>query len=137
MPDPKPTEAPSLRAHRRQLIWQIVVPVVVMAAVIAAAGALVIAGEASRNRSLADVSTIWLIAPLLVLGLLLFTLLGTIIWGFHHLLHITPRYTGMAREVTARVAEGARKIADGAAQPLLWVNQAAAVLEALFKKLWS
>ncbi len=137
MPDPVPGEAPSIRAHRRQLIWQIVVPVVVAAAVIAAAGALVITGQASRNRGLADVSTIWLIAPLIVLGLLLLTVLVTIIWGFHHLLRITPRYTGMAREVTARVAEGTKKVADGAAQPLLWVNQAAAAIEAVFKKMWS
>ena len=128
-------DSPTVRTHKRQFIWQILVPVVVLAVIIIVAAGFVVAGGTSGNRALADVSTIWMVAPLLILALVLATVLGALIYGITLLLKVAPKYTEKAQYYVAVAAAGARKVADGATKPFFWVHQAGAVVKSIFNKL--
>ena len=124
---------PTIQAHKRQFAWQILVPFLLMAAVIVTGAVLVATGAAGGTRVWADVSTIWIIAPLLVFALMFIVILGFLIYGFTQLLKVTPHYTGKAQSIFVQIAAWTRKIADGVAEPILWVRQASAVLKSIFK----
>jgi hypothetical protein len=125
-------QSPSVHAHKRQFLWQILIPICVVTALILVVAVLVATG-ATATRTWADVSTIWLIAPVLFFALLFVTVLGLLIYGFARLLQITPRYTGKAQDFFVLVSAWARSIADGVARPFVWFQQAGAVLKSIFK----
>ena len=133
MPNPLPVETPSVHAHKRQLAWQILVPFFAVLALILVVAVLVATG-ATDTRAWADLSTIWLIAPMLVVALVFAALLGLLIYGIARLLQVTPRFTGKAQDFFALLSAWARTIADGAAKPFVWFQQAGAILKSIFKK---
>ena len=132
MDAPKPVNSPSVQAHKRQFAWQILVPMLVVAALIVATAVLVAIG-ATATRTWADVSTIWLIAPLLVFALFFFIILGVIIYGMARLLQVIPRFTGKAQDFFSLLSGWVRKIADTVIKPVVWVRQAGAILNSIFK----
>ncbi len=133
MTDPQPGDTPSVRLHKRQFAWQILTPILVVTAVIIAAAVLLATGGAADVRGWADVSIIWIIAPLLAVALLFIVVLGLLIYGIAKLLQVTPRYTAKAQFYTAAAAGVVRKVADGATKPVVWVRQAGAVIKSIFK----
>jgi len=132
MSAPRPIETLSARTHKRQLAWQILVPFFTVTALIIVVAVLVAAGV-TANRTWADVSTIWLIAPILVFALFFVAVLGFLIYGLARLLQVTPRYTGKAQDFFALLSRWARIIADGATKPFVWFQQAGAMLKSIFK----
>jgi hypothetical protein len=132
MADPLPVETSSVHAHKRQFFWQILIPLLVVMALILVIAVLVATG-ATDTRAWADVSTIWLIAPMLVVALIFAAVLGFLIYGFTRLLRVIPRYTGKAQDFFTLLSTWARMIADGAAKPFVWFQQAGAVLKRIFK----
>ena len=134
MPDQSLPESPSIREHKRQLIWQILVPFLLLAALIIAAAILVVTSGSSRTGVWADVSIIWMLAPLLVFGLLLTVLLAALIYGLVKLTQVTPRYTSRAQGVVASISTKTHKVADGITKPVLWSHQAGAVVKAFIHK---
>ena len=134
MSAPQPIETPSVRAHQRQLAWQILVPFFVVTALILVVAVLVATGAATTNRPWADVSTIWLIAPMLVFALFFIAVLGFLIYGIARLLQITPHLTGKAQDFFALLSNWARIIADGATKPFVWFQQGGAILKSIFNK---
>ena len=129
----RPVESPTLRNHKRQLAWQILVPFLVVVALIITAAVLLATGGVSANRTWADVSTIWLVAPMLVFALVFVIVLGFLIYGMARLLEVTPRYTGQAQDFFAMLSDWMRKIADGTAKPIVWSRQAGAIFKTIFK----
>jgi len=127
-----PVETETMRAHKRQLAWQILVPFLVVTALLLVVAVLVATG-ATNTRAWADVSTIWLIAPILVFALFFVAVLGFLIYGFARLLQVTPRYTGKTQDFFAMLSAWARMIADGVTKPFVWFQQAGAVLKSIFK----
>lgn len=121
-----PVESPSLRAHKRQQVWQILVPFLAMTALLLAAAIWLVSGGRSQTRLWADISLIWLLLPMLALTLLLAVLLGALIYGMARLLKVTPRFTARAQGLADQAAAGIRRAADGAAQPFIWLKQAGA-----------
>ena len=134
MDNPRPVDSPTVHAHKRQLVWQILVPFLVVTTLIIAAAGLVVTGAASATRTWADVSIIWLIAPMLTLALVLVILLSALIFGIAKLLQVTPRYTGKAQDFFALISGWTRKISDGAAKPFVWYEQAGAIIKSIFNK---
>jgi hypothetical protein len=132
MADPSPIETPTVRAHKRQLAWQILVPFFVVTAIILVVAILVATGT-TDNRAWADISTIWLIAPVLGFALFFAVVLGFLIYGITKLLQIIPRYTGKAQDFFVLLSSWARKIADGATKPFIWFHQAGAILKSIFR----
>ena len=122
-----------MHAHKRQLAWQILVPFCVVTALILVVAVLVATG-ATATRTWADVSTIWLIAPMLIFALLFVAVLGFLIYGIARLLQVTPRYTGKAQDFFVLLSGlGAHALPMESAKPFVWFQQAGAVLKSIFK----
>jgi hypothetical protein len=130
MPDQSLPISASIRDHKRQLVWQILIPILLMAALIIAAAILVISGGSSQTGVWADVSIIWMLAPLLVFGLLVTAVLAALIYGLVKLTQVTPRYSSRAQGVLASISTKTRKVADGITKPVLWSHEAGAAFKA-------
>ncbi len=129
-------DRPTVRAHKRQFAWQILLPMILVLLVGLVAGGFVIANSVSGQGSIrpwADVSLIWLIAPVLFFALAFLAILVAIIYGMVKLLQVTPHYTGKAQGFFDLVSATTRKLADRVAQPVVWVRQAGAVLKSIFR----
>ncbi|MFH1524796.1 MAG: hypothetical protein ABIF04_07500 [Chloroflexota bacterium] len=124
----------SLRLHKRQFAWQILAPFLVVTALVIVAVVLVTTGAASATRTWADVSIIWIIAPLLIFALLFAVILLFFIYGIAKLTQATPRYTGKAQNFFAMLSTWTRKIADGATKPIVWVQQIGATIKSIFRR---
>jgi hypothetical protein len=123
------SESPSLRAHKHQRTWQILVPLVGVSALIIATAILAVSGGAPQARVWADLSVIWMLAPLLTFAVLLIGVLGFLIYGFYRLFLLLPGYTARLQDFVFRVDNGARRVADGIARPFIWIHQIGAALE--------
>jgi len=124
---------PGIALHQRQFAWQILVPFLVATVLIVAGAVLVTTGDAAGTRTWADVSIIWLIAPLLIFAVLLLAVLSLLIYGLARLIRVMPRLTDKAQYYTAAAASVTRKVANGTTKPIIWVQQAGAVIESIFK----
>jgi hypothetical protein len=133
MADLNSVDSPTIRLHKRQVIWQILVPFLLVTLMLLAAGVWLVWGEITRARVWADVSIIWLIIPLLLLSLAALALLVVMIAGMAKLLRATPRFTSRAQQIAGQIADGTRKAADGAVKPFVWIEQAGAVVKSIFK----
>jgi hypothetical protein len=133
MEAPRPVVSTTIHAHKRQLVWQILVPFLVVTALIVAAAVLISTGTTSATRTWADVSIIWLIAPMLVFALFFVVMLGFLIVGIAKLLQVTPYYSSKVQNFLILLSSRMRKIADGSAQPFIWSHQAGAILKSIFK----
>jgi type II secretory pathway component PulL len=122
-----------MRGHKHQLTWQILVPFLLLAVLTITTAVLVVTSTGSATRIWADVSIIWLIAPMLVFALFFAIVLGFMIYGIARLLQITPRYTGKAQDFFALFSGRTRKITDGAVKPFVWFQQAGAILKSIFR----
>lgn len=136
MAEQKTPESPTLRAHRRQVWRQILLPLIFLALAGLAAGGLTIAvglSDASRTRLWADVSVIWLLAPALLCALGGVAVLAGMIYVLARLEKAAPRLTSRVQQAAGRVAAATRRVADGVAKPFLWIHQAGAVIRSIFK----
>ena len=97
---PKATRTrPSLR-HRRQVFWQILLPVILAGAGVIAL--VVLAAIASTRGSTvsatwANIATVWLIIPLIFTGLFFAIFIAGMIFLFARLLRNIPTYTRLAQ----------------------------------------
>ena len=134
MVDRKTPDSPTVLKHKHQFTWQILVPFLVMAALIITGAVLAVTGGPKQTGVWADVSIIWMLAPMLGFALLITVVLGSLIYGMAKLTQITPHYTGRAQEFADTVSAGTHKVADGAAKPIFWFQQAGATIKSLFHK---
>ncbi len=128
------TDSPTISRHKRQFAWQILVPVILVALLVIAVYVFTVTRGATSNRVWADISSIWLIAPLVILALVLTVVLGALIYGVARLLSVIPTYTAKVQSFMRSVATGARRAADGLARPFIWSGQAGAALRSLFRR---
>jgi hypothetical protein len=128
-----PVDSRTIHTHKRQFTWQILVPFLVMAGLIITGAVLIVSGVAARTGIWTDISVIWLLAPLLIFALLILVIMITTIYGMAKLLQVLPHYTGKAQGIFTLFSAGTRRIADGAARPFVWFQQAGAVLKSIFR----
>ena len=133
MADSPHFDSPTLREHKRQHFWQILMPILVVIVLILVAGGFVIGTEVGQTRLWADVATIWLVAPLMLFALLCMTVLGGMIYAVARLTQIMPRYTLQAQNIALRLMAGVKRGADVAVKPVVWLEQVRAALKLLFK----
>jgi uncharacterized membrane protein YjgN (DUF898 family) len=133
MEAPRPVDSPTVRTHKSQLAWQILVPLLLVAALVIAAAVLVVNSTGSASSTWADISTIWLIAPMLVFALVFVILLGFLIYGIARLLQVTPRFTGKVQNLFFQISGRTRGISNAATRPVVWVHQAGAILKSIFR----
>jgi hypothetical protein len=91
----------SYQLHRKQRITQIFLPVVFSALMLI--GLVVLISFATFNSGgdvsrWAAISTIWIVIPILIAGLIVLVILGGLIYLMARALSALPRYTGLAQD---------------------------------------
>jgi uncharacterized membrane protein len=124
----------SYKRHRRELAWQIILPVVLSALLIVALIVLVNLATFNAGGDVARwaaISTMWIIIPVMLAGLVLFALLGALVYGMKRLLEITPTYTGLAQDYVHKAASYVKRVADMAVRPVLFIDSIGASIRRL------
>ena len=131
---PKPVHQSYLK-HRRQLVWQIILPIALTSVLIVALIVLINVATFRQNGDVARwaaVSTIWIVIPIMVGLLVLLALLVGLVYLMNRLLDITPTYTGMAQDLVHRVATYIKRGADAAVKPIFILDGIGASIKAFF-----
>jgi hypothetical protein len=116
-------------------MWQIILPVALTAILFVALIALInIAtfnqgGDAGRW---AAISTIWIVIPVMVAGLILLALLVALAYLMKRLLGIAPTYTGLAQDYVHLAASYIKRGAEMAVKPVLFLDGIGASVKAFF-----
>ncbi len=104
----------SYRLHRRQVVWQVILPVVLAGLCLIAVAVLVSMAVAASNPQVArwaDVATMWISIPAMFGTLVLLALLIALAWAVGKGAGFIPPYTHKAQvfvsEVEKRVKQGA------------------------------
>jgi len=112
----------SYKRHRKELLWQITLPVVLTVVVIIVLMVIInIAtfrdgGDVARW---AAISTIWIVFPVMITGVIFLAVLGGLVFLLARLLNIAPTYTGQAQDFVRKIAGYARRGADMAVKPVI------------------
>jgi FtsH-binding integral membrane protein len=124
--------------HRRQMMRQVVLPVVLSG--LALVGMIVWISIATFKQGgdvgrWAAISTIWVIIPMLVAGLVVLAILGGLIYGMARLLKAIPYYTGIAQEYVILARGYIIRGADMAVKPILKLNEWLQTAKAFFERI--
>ena len=125
---PKPVHE-SYKRHRRQLISQIILPMVLSGLVFIALIVLISLATFDRNGDVARwaaISTMWLASHVFVLEFVFLALLVGIIYLLGRLLGITPTYTGKAQNIIHMLMIRIRLAADAAVKPIIFLDSVGA-----------
>lgn len=131
---PQPVHESYLR-HRKQMVWQVILPVVLTTLLIIA---LIVLINVATFRDGGDVarwaaiSTIWIVIPIMIGMLIFLVLLGGLVYLMAKLLNITPTYTGMAQDYIHIAAGYIRRGADAAVKPIFLLDGLGASIKAFF-----
>lgn len=101
-------EHPSYQLHRKQRNLQVILPVVLSALILVGMVVLISFATFRGNGDVgrwAAVSTIWIVIPVLIAGLVTFAILAGLIYLMSQALSALPRYTGMAQSYV-KIAQG-------------------------------
>ena len=134
---PQPAHESYLK-HRKQLAWQIILPMVLTVVLCIALIVLINIATFRDNSDVerwAAVSTIWIVIPIMI-GLLIFTaLLGGLVYLMYKLLNVTPSYTGLAQDYVNKAAVYIKRGADAAVKPIINLNGILASISAFFERM--
>jgi hypothetical protein len=126
--------------HRKQIVWQVILPVVVTSLLIVALIVLVNIATFNQDGDVARwaaISTIWIVIPIMV-GLLIFlALMVGLVYLMKKLLNVTPTYTGMAQDYVHIGAGYIKRAADTIVKPVLQLNGILAGINAFFERMKS
>ena len=134
IPTPQAHNPVTRAHHRREILWQVTVPLIVGLLLVAAlAGGIILSGVGDAGLW-ADVSLIWLIAPALALALIPLAILAAMIYGLTFLLGALPPYAQRAQQGFEKIEAGVRRNADRAVEPLLRIHTILGALSALRRR---
>ena len=124
----------SYQAHKQEYIWQILVPILTASALVLLA-VIAISSDSSGTVSVwADISAIWIIMPLLLVGGIVFFTLGLLIYGMANLLDIMPKYTQSLNGFVRRASMKITGMADLSTKPIFFVGTISAKITSIFSK---
>jgi hypothetical protein len=121
---PKPVHE-SYKRYRKQLISQIILPMVIAGLLLVALIVLIIFATFRENGDVARwaaISTIWIVIPIMIASLIFFLVLGGLVYLMKRLLNITPTYTGLAQDFVHKLAIRIRLAADALVKPVIFVD---------------
>lgn len=128
----------SYQQHRKQRVTQVILPVMISALLMIAMIALV---SLATFRSGGDVgrwaaiSTIWIVIPILLAGLILLLVLIGLIYLMARALTGLPYYTGIAQDYVYKARGYIIRAADMAAKPILALDGWLESIKAFFGRM--
>ena len=130
---PRPVHE-SYKRHRKQLISQILLPMVLAALLFVALIVLVNVATFRGNGDVARwaaISTIWIVIPIMIASLIFLAVLVGIVYLLKRLLNITPTYTGLAQDFVHKLAIRIRLAADQLVKPVIFLDSVGASINRL------
>ncbi|HMZ06489.1 MAG TPA: hypothetical protein PK078_02650 [Anaerolineales bacterium] len=124
--------------HRNQVVKQIILPVVLSVLVLVALIAWISIATFKQGGDVgrwAAISTIWVVIPMLLGGLIVLAILGGLIYGMARLLSALPVYTGLAQDYIFIARGYIIRGADMAVKPILAVNGWLESIKAFFERM--
>lgn len=119
----------SYRRHRKQLISQIILPMVIAALLFVASIVLIYFATFRNNGDVARwaaLSTIWIVIPIMIASLIFILILGGLVYLMKRLLNITPTYTGLAQDFVHKLMIRIRLAADALVKPVIYLDSVGA-----------
>lgn len=118
---PQPLRNPLTHArHRREVLWQVTLPLALGSlAVLVVAGLVVALGAAGDASLWADISLVWLLAPLLLACLLPLALLGGLAYAVVQVIAVLPGYARQVQDFFVLVRLRLAQAEDRLVEPLL------------------
>ena len=130
----------SYRKHRKQVVWQVILPVALTTLLIVALIVLVNIATFNQGGDVARwaaISTIWIVIPIM-LGLLIFlALLVGLVYLMKKLLNVTPTYTGLAQDYVHLGVSYVKRATEAIIKPVLELNGILASINAFFERMKS
>ena len=123
----------SYKAHQRDLIWQILVPILIAALLVIATSVVVATGTNATASLWADISIIWLLIPLLFISFIFLLTLSGLIYGITMLLKATPIYTQKLYKFIRLVTQKIENVADATTKPIFFVEGISASIKRFFQ----
>lgn len=99
----------------------------------ASAGLAAFGGTGDVSRW-AAISTIWLVIPVMLLGIVILAVFVAIIYLLGRFSRLIPSYSSEAQRVAQRVEGAAKRGADMVRRPLLAVREVGAILKARLQR---
>jgi heme/copper-type cytochrome/quinol oxidase subunit 2 len=130
----------SYKRHRKELAWQIILPIVLTVILFITLIVLVNVATFRDNGDAARwaaVSTIWIVVPIIIGMLIFLVLLIGIIYLMARLLNIAPTYTGMAQNYVNIAMGYVKRAAEAIVKPVIQLNGILASITAFFEKMKS
>jgi hypothetical protein len=111
----------SLLRHRHERNLQILVPVIGAAIVGIILAIVIVIGTIQGGDSAiwADIATILLVAPIMVVSVLLLGILSVMIYGAGMAYKVLPTYSGQAQDAVSNVTTQVNHYADKSTEPIL------------------
>lgn len=131
----KPRNPATHAKHRREVLWQITIPLIAGVVVLIALAvwlSLVSFGDIELAEKWASVSLIWLIIPAMVMTLVLALILGGILYLVIKLIDSFPALAFKIEEFMLQVRIKARQISDAAVKPVTSAKSGWAGFRAIF-----
>ena len=91
-------------------------------------------GENGDAPRWAAISTIWLVIPIMLFGLIFLAILAGLVYLLARTLKVIPPYTAIAQHYVNRAVDIAKKLSDKATSPVLFLNGIVASIKSLFGK---
>jgi hypothetical protein len=121
--------------HQHQVLWQITLPLVILAVIFLALIVVVSLSGAGYQSRWADISLIWCLCPNLIVLLLCVGLLGGMVYGLFRLQRVLPGKMYSLQKFSLKVRDGVQKASDVAVEPVLKVHSSRASQKALWKNI--
>ena len=121
----RPPVHESYKRHRKERTWQIILPMVLTTILFIGMIVLIYFATFRDNGDVgrwAAISTIWIVIPVMVAGLIFFIILGGIVYLLKYLLNIAPIYTGQAQDFVYKIAGYIKRMADATVKPVFFVD---------------
>ena len=120
------------RAHRRQVLRQIIAPFVLVILLLAGAIYFLSQSELASVERWAEISSMLLIAVFVLVLLIPLALVGALIFVTARLIQELPPYARQTQLAIERVKSQVRSSADISVQPMMQIQSFLAMLDSLF-----
>jgi hypothetical protein len=128
------TRNPATQAiHRRQVFWQITLPLVILAVIFLALAVVVSLSGLGYQSRWADISAIWCLCPNLFVLLSCVGVLGGMVYGLFRLQQWLPGKLFSLQNFSLKVRDGVQKASDAAVEPVLRARSSRAGQKALWQ----
>jgi len=122
---PLPQDHPSYQLHRRQVWTQILLPILLTVLVFIAVIAITSIATFRDNGDVARwaaISTIWLVLPVMIAGLIVLIILLAIIYLLVRLIGVIPPYSYQAQRFVYRIEGYVKRGTEMIIKPVLFVD---------------